>query len=113
VVGLETALPLTLQLVEAGVLSLSAAIQKLTWNPARIFGLPYGTLSIGAPADVVVFDPQQRWTVNPSRLHSKSKNTPFAGKELKGRVVVTLVDGRIVYDARKIKSQRANVKCQN
>lgn len=105
VVGLETALPLTLQLVEAGVLSLSEAIRKLTWNPARIFGLPYGTLSIGAPADVVVFDPQQRWTVNPSRLHSKSKNTPFAGKELKGRVVVTLVAGRIVYDARKASSE--------
>ena len=105
VVGLETALPLTLQLVEVGVLSLSAAIQKLTWNPARIFGLPYGSLSVGAPADVVVFDPQQRWTVNPKSLHSKSKNTPFAGKEMKGKAVLTLVDGRVVYDGRKASSE--------
>jgi dihydroorotase len=101
VVGLETALPLTLQLVEAGVLSLSAAIQKLTCNPARIFGLPYGSLSVGAPADIVVFDPRQRWTVSPKSLHSKSKNTPFAGKEMKGKAVLTLVDGRVVYDGRK------------
>lgn len=100
IVGLETALSLTLQLVEAGVLSLSAAIQKLTWNPARIFGLPYGSLSIGAPADVVVFDPQQRWVVNPKSLHSKSKNTPFAGKEMRGKAVFTLVDGRVVHDGR-------------
>ena len=105
VVGLETALPLTLQLVEVGVLSLSAAIQKLTWNPARIFGLPYGSLSVGAPADVVVFDPQQRWTVNLKSLHSKSKNTPFAGKEMKGKAVLTLVDGRVVYDGRKASSE--------
>ncbi len=105
VVGLETALPLTLQLVEVGVLSLSAAIQKLTWNPARIFGLPYGSLSVGAPADVVVFDPQQRWTVNPKSLHSKSKNTPFAGKEMKGKAMLTLVDGRVVYDGRKASSE--------
>ena len=105
VVGLETALPLTLQLVEVGVLSLSAAIQKLTWNPARIFGLPYGSLSVGAPADVVVFDPQQHWTVNLKSLHSKSKNTPFAGKEMKGKAVLTLVDGRVVYDGRKASSE--------
>ncbi len=105
VVGLETALPLTLQLVEVGVLSLSVAIQKLTWNPARIFGLPYGSLSVGAPADVVVFDPQQRWTVNLESLHSKSKNTPFAGKEMKGKAVLTLVDGRVVYDGRKASSE--------
>ena len=105
VVGLETALPLTLQLVEVGVLSLSAAIQKLTWNPARIFGLPYGSLSVGAPADVVVFDPRQRWTVNLKSLHSKSKNTPFAGKEMKGKAVLTLVDGRVVYDGRKASSE--------
>ena len=105
VVGLETALPLTLQLVETGVLSLSAAIQKLTCNPARIFGLPYGSLSTGAPADVVVFDLHQRWTVNPQSLHSKSKNTPFTGKEMKGKAVVTLVDGRIVYDGRKTRPE--------
>lgn len=101
IVGLETALPLTLRLVEAGVLSVSEAVQKLTWNPARIFGLPYGTLSIGAPADVVIFDPHQAWHVTAETLHSKSRNTPFAGQEMKGRAVLTLVDGRVVYDRRK------------
>lgn len=101
IVGLETALPLTLRLVEAGVLSVSEAVQKLSWNPARIFGLPYGTLSIGAPADVVIFDPHQAWHVTAETLHSKSRNTPFAGQEMKGRAVLTLVDGRVVYDRRK------------
>lgn len=100
VVGLETALPLTLGLVEAGVLSLSEAVQKLSWNPARIFHLPYGSLSVGVPADVAVFDPNHAWTVVADGLHSKSTNTPFVGQRMKGRVMLTLVDGRVVYDGR-------------
>jgi dihydroorotase len=100
IVGLETALPLTLKLVESGILSLAEAIRKLTVNPARILRLPYGTLSVGVPADVVVFDPNGVWNVDPATLRSKSKNTPFAGWELKGRVVTTLVGGRIVYESR-------------
>lgn len=100
IVGLETALPLTLRLVAAGVLPLSEAIRKLTINPARILGLPYGTLSSGAPADVTLFDPVRRWRVESAKLRSKSKNTPFDGWELTGKVILTLVGGRIVYDDR-------------
>ena len=100
IVGLETALPLVLKLVDAGVLSLPEAIRKLTVNPARILNLPYGTLSLGAPADVVIFDPVGTWKVNPAKLRSKSKNTPFAQWEMKGKIVLTMVEGRVVYENR-------------
>jgi dihydroorotase len=100
IVGLETALPLTLRLVRDGVLSLVDAVRKLTVNPARILGLPYGTLSVGSPADLVIFDPAHAWNVLPERLRSKSKNTPFSGWEVTGKVMVTIVAGRVVYDAR-------------
>jgi dihydroorotase len=85
IVGLETALPLTLRLVNEGRLSLTEAVRKLTINPARILGLPYGTLSLGSPADIVIFDPASTWKVVPQRLRSKSKNTPFGGWELRGK----------------------------
>lgn len=99
VVGLETALPLTLALVEEGVLSLELAVAKLTTEPARAFGLKKGTLTPGSDADVVVVDVQESWEVDPARFRSKSRNTPFAGWKVKGRVVATLVDGRVVYEA--------------
>ncbi|MEW6298507.1 MAG: dihydroorotase [Thermodesulfobacteriota bacterium] len=97
VVGLETALPLALRLVEEGCLSLSEVLRTLTVNPARILGVPYGTLSVGAPADVVIFDPARQWEVEARRLRSKSKNTPFDRWNLTGKVVRTLVGGRVVY----------------
>lgn len=100
IVGLETALPLTLRLVNEGVLSLSEAVRKLTINPARILGLPYGALSVGAPADIVIFSPMRAWKVEPKQLRSKSKNTPFGGWELMGSVALTMVAGRFVYDER-------------
>lgn len=99
VVGLETALPLTLALVEEGVLSLETAVAKLTTEPARAFRLHKGTLAPGSDADVVVVDMQERWEVDPTKFRSKSRNTPFAGWKVKGRVIVTLVDGRVVYEA--------------
>jgi dihydroorotase len=102
VIGLETALPLTMTLVAAGVLSLSEAVRKLTVNPAQVFALPYGTLTVGAPADVAIFDPAHSWLVDVTRLRSKSKNSPFDKWELKGKVVVTMVGGRIVHDERTI-----------
>jgi dihydroorotase len=104
VVGLETALPLTLRLVREGVLPLAEAIRKLTINPARILGLPYGTLSVGAPADVVIFDPTHTWKLVPGQLRSKSKNTPFAGWELTGKATVTMVAGQVVYEAKEADS---------
>lgn len=105
VTGLETALPLTLHLVQDGVLSLSEAIQKLTVNPARILGLPYGTLSVGRPADLTIFDTRARWRLDPLASRSRSQNTPFAGWELTGKVRLTMVDGRVVYDDREQEGQ--------
>jgi dihydroorotase len=97
VVGLETALPLTLALVREGRLTLMRAIELLTAGPARIFGLPGGSLAVGAPADVTLVDPEATWTVDPERFHSKSRNTPFAGWKVQGRVEQTYVAGRRVY----------------
>ncbi|WP_455243979.1 dihydroorotase [Petrachloros mirabilis] len=99
IVGLETALPLTLALVEEGVLSLESAIEKLSTAPARAFSLSKGTLEVGADADVAIVDPQAQWEVDPARFRSKSRNTPFAGWKVKGLVVTTLVGGRVVFEA--------------
>jgi len=99
IVGLETALPLTLALVEEGFLSLEAAVAKLTTEPARAFGLSKGSLAPGADADVVVVDPEAQWEVDPARFRSKSRNTPFAGWKVKGRVITTIVAGRVVHDS--------------
>lgn len=97
IIGLETAFALTYtHLVLTGILSLSDAIYKLTAAPARILGLPGGTLEPGSPADVAVFDLQEQWTVTPETLRSKSANTPFLGMTLTGRALFTVVDGRIV-----------------
>ncbi len=97
VVGLETALPLTLRLVDDGVLSLKDAIAKLTINPARALNLSGGTLEVGRPADVTIIDLNHNWTVSAANLVSKSKNTPFDGWKLKGVATHTIVDGKIAY----------------
>ncbi len=98
IVGLETAWPLTLTLVEEGVLSLEAAIAKLTTEPARAFSLKKGTLAPGADADVVIADLHEGWEVDPARFRSKGRNTPFAGWKVKGRITTTIVGGRIVHE---------------
>ncbi len=100
IVGFETALPLTLQLVHDGVLSLEQALDKLTRAPAQLFHLPVGSLSPGSLADVVIFAPEEEWVVAPEQFQSKSRNTPFGGVSVKGKVKMTLVEGRLVYDAR-------------
>ena len=97
VVGLETALGLTLGLVQQGRLTLQRAMTCLTSAPAAVLGLPRGTLEPGAAADVTLIDPDAFWTVDPERFRSKSRNTPFAHRVLKGQVVRTLVAGRTVY----------------
>ena len=99
IVGLETALSLTLALVEEGALSLETAIEKLSTAPARAFGLAKGTLAVGADADVVIVDPQAQWEVDPVKFRSKSRNTPFAGWKVKGQVLTTFVGGRVVFEA--------------
>ena len=99
IVGLETALPLTLALVEEGIFSLEAAVEKLSAAPARAFSLAKGTLQPGADADVAIIDPQAQWEVDPGKFRSKSRNTPFAGWKVKGLVMTTIVSGRVVFEA--------------
>jgi dihydroorotase len=100
IVGLETAFGVAFtELVAGGVLSLSQLLQRMSTEPARVFGLAGGTLAPGAPADVCVLDVDSPWTVDPTRFHSKSRNTPFAGRTLSGRAVLTVVAGRVVHQA--------------
>jgi dihydroorotase len=98
IIGLETALPLTLRLVDEGVLPLDGAIAKLSINPSRILGLSKGTLSKGSRADITVFDGKREFVLQKAALRSKSRNTPFDGWRLKGVVEFTIVGGRIVYE---------------
>jgi dihydroorotase len=97
IVGLETALPLSLRLVEDGVLPLKDAISRLTLGPARALGIPRGTLEVGAAADVTVIDPELKWTVEAQKLLSKSKNTPFDGWKMKGAATHTIVGGKVIW----------------
>jgi dihydroorotase len=97
IVGLETALPLTLRLVDEGVLSLSNAVARLTCGPAKALGIPRGTLEAGSVADVTIFDPELEWTVNAAKFASKSRNTPFDGWKMKGAATHTILGGRVVY----------------
>lgn len=98
-IGMETSLAATLTAL-AGKMTLSEILQKMSWNPAKLLGIPAGTLQVDAPADVVVFDPERCWTVDENALHGKSKNTPFKGMTLKGKVAMTIFHGRVVYDGR-------------
>lgn len=98
IVGLETAFPVCLALVRAGVLGEVRLVEALTAAPARAFGLPGGTLARGAPADVAILDPGAEWTCDPARLRSRSRNTPWKGKRLAGRCVLAIVGGRIVHE---------------
>jgi dihydroorotase len=97
IIGLETALPLALALVAAGRLSLSHLIRLLTIQPAALIKIDRGSLSVGAAADVTILDPAKQWVVEPAEFRSKSRNTPFAGWKMTGRVVSTLVAGKVVY----------------
>lgn len=98
IVGLETALSLTLALVDEGILTIESAVEKLATAPAKAFSLDAGTLAVGAPADLAIVDPHMQWEVDPSRFRSKSRNTPFAGWKVKGRVMATIVSGRVVFE---------------
>jgi dihydroorotase len=98
--GLETSLALSLRLVDEGVLSLPELIAKMSLNPARILNLSKGTLETGADADITVINPQLNWTVDVKAFCSKGKNSPFHGREMKGKAVLTIVGGEIKYDGR-------------
>jgi dihydroorotase len=95
--GLELLLPLLLKWAREENLPLALALARATLQPAQILGLDAGHLSVGAAADVCVFDPETYWKVEPAALKSQGKNTPFTGFEVQGRVRYTLVDGQIVY----------------
>jgi dihydroorotase len=97
IIGLETSLPLTLRLVNEGVLSLAEAITKLTWGPSQVLALGKGTLRVGADADVTLIDTQTDYVVDRREFCSKSWNSPFHGWTLKGRAVMTLCAGKVVY----------------
>src|SRR6266480_1121248 len=97
-IGLETMLAAGLRLVHAGELELMTLLKAMSSVPAKILGLPGGTLRSGAPADVIVLDPDVPWVLDPAELKSKCKNTPFDEAKLEGRVVRTIVAGRTVYE---------------
>ena len=98
VIGLETALPVVLDLVRTDNLKPLQLIRRLTANPARILGQEGGRLDTGSPADVVVIDPERSWVYDPYKGYSKSRNSPWAGQTLQGRAVATIVAGQLVYD---------------
>lgn len=101
IVGLETALAVNITwLVRSQIITLGTLIDRMSCAPARIFGLPGGTLRRGAVADVTVFDPDKAWTVDAGRFLTKGRNSPYVGKTLHGLVACTLVDGRIVYQGK-------------
>ena len=96
--GLETSLAVGITyLVNTGVITLERLIAMMSTVPAEILGVEGGLLAEGRAADIVLFSPSERWTVCPEKLHGKSKNTPFKGAELCGRVKYTILNGRIVY----------------
>jgi dihydroorotase len=98
--GFETALGSLLSLVHNGQLTLNTLISKLTYEPSKIIGDKYGklgSLEVGVPADVTIFDPDMEWMVEPKAFASKGKNTPWAGSRLKGKVMATISQGKLVY----------------
>jgi len=106
VIGLETALPLTLDLVREGVLDLPRAIRKMSHEPAKILGLPGVTLETGSRADLAIIDPEREWVLQTTDIHSKSKNSPFIGRTLKGKNELTMVGGKVVWKAAAKHSRR-------
>ena len=98
IVGLETALAVNITwLVATGIIDVPTLVERMSCAPARIFHLPGGTLRKGAIADVSVFDPEATWTVDPKLFRSKGRNSPYAGRELTGRVHATIVGGRVIH----------------
>jgi dihydroorotase len=97
-IGLETMLSAGLRLVHSGEVSLARLIAAMTIGPAEILGLPQGRLEAGAPADLVLFDPDEPYVVDPALLHSRCKNTPFDDARMEGKVKLTMVEGEVVYE---------------
>jgi len=98
-IGLESALALTLELVRNRILELPEAIRKLSSNPAKILGIPGGRIVEGGEADLAVIDPEYEYVLREEDIISKSKNSPFIGRTLKGRNELTMVGGKIVWES--------------
>ncbi len=99
IVGLETAAALTMtELVDKGYLTILQMAEKMSYNPAKILGLDKGVVEEGKTADLVVFNPGKQYVIEPENFCSKGRNTPFAGKKVKGMVMATIVDGRVIYE---------------
>ncbi|MCL2046549.1 MAG: dihydroorotase [Oscillospiraceae bacterium] len=97
-IGLETSLALALtQLYHSNMMSIEEIIKLMSTNPARILGIEAGEIQTGAIADIVIFDPDEEWTVDPEQFKSKARNSPFSGMELKGKVKYTISRGRVVF----------------
>ena len=101
-VGLETSLAITLtELYHTGKMKLPDIIKRMTYTPASILRLSSkGRLSLGSDADITIFDPEEVWTIDPEQFASKARNTPFAGREVKGKVKYTIVGGNVIYQDR-------------
>jgi dihydroorotase len=103
ILGMETSLPITLEiLVRQNKFKLPFVLDLMTRRPADLMRLPAGTLNAGAAADICLFDPEEKWLYDAKQGFSKSSNSPWSGQTLTGRVKTTIVDGRIVYDGKKI-----------
>jgi dihydroorotase len=99
VIGLETILPVTMELLHGGHVPMMRLLSALTSRPAQILGIPGGKLAKGEPADLVLFDPAKPWRIAPEEFHSKAKNSPFEGRPVQGRILRTVAGGRTVYQA--------------
>jgi len=96
ITGLETALGLAIRsLVEPGHMTMMQVLEKMTSNPASLYKLPAGDIAVGKPADVVIFDAEEKWIVD--EFASKSTNTPFTGEELPGKIYYTICNGKVIY----------------
>ena len=102
IVGLETMLPISLDLERAAVLSMPDLIAKMTTNPARLLNIPEGSLSQGNAADICIFDPKEKWILDREKLFSKGRNTPWHGRTMAGQVQYTLKDGKVVFEKGQI-----------
>jgi dihydroorotase len=101
VIGLETAVPVTLDLVRASELAPLEWVRRLSTNPARIIHRGGGSLAVGEVADIALIDPERRWVYDPAKGFSKSRNSPWSGREMIGRAIATLVGGVLVWDVER------------
>lgn len=99
-IGMETSFGVSYTyLVKTGLMTLSQLVEKMSLNPAKILGIPAGTLAVGANADIALIDTNEEWTVDVEKLHGKSKNTPFKGMTLTGKVKMTILGGKAVFES--------------